>query len=130
MSTAFKPEGYNSLSPYFIIDNAEDFLEFLIAVFNGEEKRVFKRPEGTIMHAEVKIDDSLIMFSNATEQFPAYNMVLHLYHPDCESVYQKAIAYGCEGYEAPVRKKEDPDIRGTFTDPWGNMWSVGTQLEE
>ena len=131
MSTTFKPEGYNSFSPYFIVDNAAGFLEFLVSVFGGEEKRVFKHPQSnSIVHAEVLIDDSIVMLSNSTEHFPAYNMVLHLYHKDCEEVYKNAIDYGCEGYEPPVRKEGELDIRGTFIDPWGNMWSVGTQLDE
>lgn len=129
MST-FKPEGYNSLSPYFIVDDAEKFIVFLINVFGGTELRNFTREDGSIMHAEVRIDDSVLMLSSATQQYPAYTMILHLYHSDCAAVYKKALEYGCTGYEAPVKKEGDPDMRGTFTDTWGNMWSIGTQATE
>jgi len=128
MSNSFKPAGYNSVSPYFIVDDAERFLDFLAKVLDGQLLRRYDRPDGTIMHAEVKIDDSVIMLGNASDRFPPIRLVLHVYYPDVDGVYDKAIAYGCAPVESPKEQDNDPDRRGTFEDMWGNMWSIGRQL--
>lgn len=128
MSNSFKPEGYNSVSPYFIVEDAERFLDFLAKVLDGQLLRRYDRPDGTIMHAEVKIDDSVIMLGNASDRFPPIRLVLHVYHSDVDGVYDKAIAYGCTPLEPPKEQDNDPDRRGTFEDMWGNMWSIGRQL--
>jgi len=67
MNKSFKPKGYNSASPYFIVNNAQKFIDQMIAIFDANELRRFNRPDGTIMHAEIQIDDSVIMLSDATE---------------------------------------------------------------
>jgi PhnB protein len=128
MNKDFKPEGYTSLSPYFIIDNAIGFVDFLIEVFGGKELRIYKTPDGKIMHAEVQVDDSVIMLGNSSEQYPAITLLLHFYHPDVDALFNKAIEYGCVSVEPPKQREGDPDRRGTFKDAWGNTWSIGTQL--
>ncbi|HYE53229.1 MAG TPA: VOC family protein [Chitinophagaceae bacterium] len=127
MAPTFKPAGYNSVSPYFIVDGAQKLIDMLIAVFDAKETRRFDRPDGTIMHAEVKLDDSIIMLADASAEFPAIRQIIHVYVPNVDEIYTKAINYGCQSVEAPVQK-DDPDRRGTFTDFAGNMWSVGTQV--
>ncbi len=128
MKKDFKPQGYNSASPYFIVDGAQRLIDLMKAIFNAEELRHYNMPDGSVMHAEIRIDDSVIMLADASEKFPAIRLCMHVYVPDAKSVYEKAISLGCEAVEAPVNKEGDPDIRGTFNDFAGNMWSVGTQL--
>jgi len=127
MDKPYKPEGYNSVSPYFIVAGAQAFIQFLEQVFNASVCRRFDTPDGRIMHAEVRIEDSIIMLADATDQYPANKLVMHVYVPDAEAIYNKAIAYGCTSVEKPITREGDPDKRGTFIDPAGNMWSVGTQ---
>jgi PhnB protein len=54
--------------------------------------------------------------------------VIHVYVPDVDQTFQKAVDAGCEIVEMPKKKEEDPDKRATFKDFAGNLWSVGTQL--
>lgn len=127
MKTQFKPTGYNSVSPYFMVDNAQKMIDMLIHVFDGTEKRKYLKPDGKIMHAEVQIDDSIIMVSDATEQYPPYSFWMHVYVSNVNDIFNKAVAYGCEPVEQPINKDGDEDRRGTFKDSHGNHWSVASQ---
>lgn len=128
MNTSFKPAGYNSVSPYFIVPEAGRFVELMKALFNAKELRRYDMPDGSIMHAELMLDDSVIMLGQASEKFPAVPIVMHVYVPDVDAAYAKALALGCEAVEPPKQREGDPDRRASFKDYAGNWWSVGTQL--
>lgn len=128
MNKEFKPAGYNSVSPYFIIDGAEKFMSLMTELFNATELRRYDMPDGSIMHAEMKIDDSVIMLGNSSEQYPPVTVVMHVYVQNVDEVFEKAIRLGCVSIEAPKEREGDPDRRGTFKDFAGNLWSIGTQL--
>lgn len=125
----YKPEQYNSLSPYLIVDNAQKLVDLLVAVFDGEILRRFDRENGKIGHIEVKLDDSVIMISNSTEEYAANKTMLHLYVPDVFKTFEKAVENDCEPIEKPVNKPGDPDTRGAFYDFEGNYWAVSTQTD-
>jgi len=128
MKKDFKPRDYNSVSPYFIVDEPQRLIDLLKEVFNAKEKRRYERPDGSIMHVEVQIDDSIIMLSGASEQFPANTHLMHVYVENVDETFEKAIALECQSVEAPKQREGDPDRRGTFQDFAGNVWSIGTQL--
>lgn len=126
MSNNFKPEGYNSVSPYFIVKDAGRFITLIQNIFDAEATRRFDNPDGSIMHAEMKIDDSVIMLSEATARYPQQPIIMHVYVPDVDATFKKAIELGCELIDEP-KTSGDLDKRGTFKDFAGNMWSVSTQ---
>jgi len=128
MNKSFKPAGYNSVSPYFIVRDAEKFITLLKGIFNATELRRYDMPDGPIMHAEFRIDDSVIMLGEASETYPPVPIVMHVYVPDVDKTFQAAVDAGCEIVENPNVKDGDPDRRATFRDFAGNLWSVGTQL--
>ncbi len=130
MSQNFKPKGYNSLSPYFIVDDAKKFIALIVDIFDAEELRKYDMPDGTIMHAEIKIDDSVIMLGNSSEEYPAITQMTHTYVKDLDRIYKKAIDLGCKVIQEPKKSEADPDRRGSFMDFEGNVWSLGTQVEE
>lgn len=123
----FKPQGYNSLSPYLMVTDGNRFLEMATHIFGATLKRKYLQENGRIMHAEIQIDDSILMFSEATDQYPAYSLWLHVYVPNAHEVYTRAIEYGCESLGEPEQKPGDPDYRGSFRDMEGINWSVSTQ---
>ena len=127
MNKDFKPESYNSVSPYFIVKGAQKLIDLLQEVFDAEELRRYDMPDGSIMHAEIRIDDSVIMLGDASEKFPAMTQVIHVYVPDVDEIFSRAVAAGCEAVEVPKENSGDPDRRRTFKDFAGNMWSIGTQ---
>jgi PhnB protein len=128
MNRQFKPAGYNSVSPYLVVNGAQKMIDLLKEIFNTEQLRRYDMPDGSVMHAEFKIDDSVIMIGDASEQFPANKHLIHVYVPDVENTFNKAIALGCKPDQKPIQRDGDPDLRGSFIDFAGNVWSVATQL--
>lgn len=130
MKTDFKPSGYNSVSPYFIIDGAQKFIDLLQKIFGATQLRRYDRPDGSIMHAEIRIDDSIIMVGDSSQEFPAVSLIMHVYVSNVDETFDKAVKAGCEIVERPKERDGDPDRRATFKDFAGNTWSVGTQVKD
>ena len=128
MNKDFKPAGYNSISPYFIVNGAQKLIDLMKHIFNAKELRRYDMPDGTIMHAEIQIDDSVIMLGDSSDKFPPIPLVMHVYVPNVDETFERAIEAGCEIVEKPKEREGDPDRRATFKDFAGNIWSVGTQL--
>ena len=125
--TTYKPDNYNSLSPYLIVDNAQKLVDLLKVIFDAAELRKFDHDNGTIAHIELKLDDTIIMISNSTNNYPANTTMLHIYVPDVFKTFNLAVANGCKIIEQPINKQDDPDTRGAFMDFAGNYWAVSTQ---
>lgn len=125
--SAWKPEGYSSVSPYLICADPEGLIAFLVAVFGAGQVRRFDRPDGSLMHAEMRIDDSIVMVGGGATQHLSSEVHIHLYVPDAAAVYDRALAQGAEAVQPPMRKSADDDLRGGFKDPAGNIWWVATQ---
>jgi PhnB protein len=128
MNKPFKPSGYNSLSPYFIVAGAQKLIDLLKQIFNAKELRRYDGEGGTIMHAELQIDDTVIMLADSTKDYPPNQLLVHIYVPDVRKTFEKAISLGCKADQKPEQKEGDPDMRGMFRDFAGNMWAVGTQV--
>lgn len=129
MNKDFKPTNYNSVSPYFIVNGAQKFIDLMKVIFDVKELRRYDTPDGTIMHAEIQIDDSVIMIGDSSDKFPPVPLVMHVYVPSVDKTFNKAIEAGCKVIELPKERGGDPDRRATFRDFAGNVWSVGTQLK-
>ena len=123
----YKPQNYNSLSPYLIVDNAQELVDLVKIVFDAKQLRRFDRENGKIAHCELQIDDTVIMISDSLENYPANKTMLHIYVPDVFKTFDIAIKNGCEIIEKPKNKDDDPDTRGSFYDFAGNYWAVSTQ---
>ncbi len=127
MNLSWKPEGYTSVAPYLVVSGAQGVIDFLKTVFNATELRRYDRPDGSIMHAELRIDDTVVMIADGTSQWPTAPVHLHVYVKDAVAAYDKAIAAGGIPIQEPTRKAGDEDRRGGFKDPAGNSWWVATQ---
>jgi len=128
MSTAWKPENYNSVSVYIVADNAQQVIEFLKNSFDAADLRRFDNPDGKIMHAEVRIGDTVVMIADAGGAYPAFPVWLHVYVPDAHATYKKALTAGGTSVQEPIHKPGDPDLRGGIKDPCGNTWWISTQV--
>jgi PhnB protein len=128
MSESYKPDHYSSVSPYLIVDGAEQTIDFLTSVFGAEELRRFPDEAGRLMHAEVRIDDTVIMIADATADWPPVPAHVHVYVPDVDATYQRALAAGATSVQEPV-KREDDDKRGGVIDPGGTTWWIATKVE-
>jgi uncharacterized glyoxalase superfamily protein PhnB len=125
--TAFKPSGYNSVSPYLVVNGAEKMLNLLERIFAVKRLRRYDGPDGLIVHAEIKVDDSVVMVADATSAWPQNQSLIHVYVSDVDAVIRKAVEAGCNGVDEPKEREGDPDRRGGFRDFAGNYWSVSTQ---
>ncbi|TDK18563.1 VOC family protein [Luteimonas aestuarii] len=123
----YKPQGYTSVAPYLVVDGARRTVEFLQAVFDAQPLRMHPMGEGRLGHAEVRIDDTVLMLSDAMDGWPAVASHVHLYVPDVDATWQRAMAAGAEPVQAPVQK-DDADRRGGFRDAGGTTWWVSTQV--
>ncbi len=128
MTTAWKPENYNSVSVYIVADNAQRVIDFLKKTFDAADLRRFDNPDGKIKHAEVRVNDTVVMIADASGAYPASPVWLHVYVPDAQVTYKKALAAGGVSVQEPVRKDGEPDIRSGVKDPSGNTWWISTQL--
>ena len=128
MTRPYKPEGYPSVSAYVMVDGAQRVIDFLKKAFDATELRRYDSPDGSIMHVEVRIEDSVVMLSDGGGSFPAFPVWLHVYVPDVDETYRRALAAGGVSVQEPQQKKDDPDRRGGVKDPSGNTWWISTQV--
>ena len=124
----FKPESYTTVSPYLIVSDAAATIRFLTAIFGAVELRRFPDAEGRVMHAEVKIDDTVIMLADAGEGWPPVPSYVHVYVQDVDATYKQALEAGAVSVQEPV-KKEDEDKRGGVRDVGGTTWWISTKVE-
>lgn len=123
-----KPVGYTSVAPYLIVDGAERTIGFLALVLDAAEIRRFPDASGKIVHAEVRIDDTVVMIADGTAGWPPVPSHVHVYVKDVDSVYRRALEAGAVSVQAPV-KKDDADKRGGVKDPGGTTWWIATKVE-
>jgi PhnB protein len=116
------PEGYQQIMPYLIVEDAGAFLNFTKNVFDAREKYIAMRTETLIMHAEISIGESVIMFADATEQFNKQTAGLFIYVDDCDSVYKKALDNG--GISAMEPADQEYGRSAGVKDPFGNTWWI------
>lgn len=123
MHTSHKPAGYTTVSPYLIVNGAAGTIGFLQQVFGATEHRRFEGEGGGIMHAEVRIDDTVLMVADGAEGWPALASHVHVYVADVDDTYRRALAAGAESVQEPVQKG-DEDKRGGVKDAGGNSMPV------
>jgi PhnB protein len=125
---SYKPDGYTSVSPYLIVDGASATIDFLRRVFAADEIRRFADPAGKVMHAEVRIDDTVVMIADGADGWPPVPSHVHVYVHDVDATYRRALEAGATSVQEPI-KKEDPDKRGGVKDAGGTTWWIGTKID-
>jgi PhnB protein len=129
MNAHYKPTDYSSVSPYLIVNGAGATIDFLRRVFGAVELRRFPNESGELMHAEVRIDDSIIMLADPVlPHWPSIASHVHIYVRDVDATYQRALEGGAASVQEPVRK-HDEDKRGGVKDAGGTTWWIATKVE-
>jgi uncharacterized glyoxalase superfamily protein PhnB len=124
------PEGFHTITPYLVVNGAEKVIRFMKDAFGAQVAfEPMMRPDGKIMHAELKIGDSIVMISDASEHAPATSDMLHLYVPNVDAVYQKALKAGATSETEPSDQFYG-DRSGGVRDPAGNRWFIATHIED
>jgi PhnB protein len=131
------PDGYHNVTPYLFIRGAARAIDFYKKVFGAVELMRMPGPIGQVMHAELKIGDSVIMLSDENPKAGAMSpqtaggvsVSLHVYAENVDDVVQKAIDGGAKLLR-PIKDQFYGDRMGTLLDPFGHMWSVATHVED
>ncbi len=125
----YKPDTYNSVSPYLVVDGANATIEFLKQVFGAQELRRYPGDAGKVLHAEVRLDDTVVMLADSgPPDWPSVGAHVHVYVKDVDATYRKALDAGAVSVQEPV-KKQDEDKRGGVKDPAGTTWWISTKTE-
>jgi PhnB protein len=123
------PEGYGTFTPYYVVEGASDFIEFLKRAFDAQEMYRFPTPGGKLGHAEVRVGTSVVMLADTTPEYGASRMNAYLYVPDVDATYKKAVAAGAQSKREPSNQFYGDRV-ATVMDRWGNTWSLGTHVED
>jgi len=137
MSVQPIPTGYHTLTPYMTVRDAARAIEFYKQAFGAEEKGVMKGPDGKVMHAELRIGDSLFMLADEFPEFGSLSpqstggsgMGLHIYVEDVDSAFDRATRAGAK-VEMPVADMFWGDRYGKVVDPFGHKWSIATHKRD
>lgn len=121
-------DGYHAVNPFILVDGAAELLAFCTAVFDGEETERITGPEGRIAHAEVRIDNSIVMVSDASEAFPARPCADYVYVRDVDATYRRALAAQAVSLREPTNQFYGNREAGV-TDPFGNIWWIAAVVE-
>jgi PhnB protein len=95
---------YRTLTPYLVVPDADAEMHFLTTAFGATEVSCQRNGDGTVMHAELKIGDSLVMLGQASGQWKALSAALYLWVPDVDAVYARALESGATSQSAPEDK--------------------------
>ena len=124
MKPTYKPNGYNSLSPYLIVDDAKKLVELLKIIFDAKQQRKFDHEDGTIAHIELQLDDSVLMISNSTVMYPAHKTMLHLYVADVFKTFDLAVKNGCEIISNDKRNNQYLEAEAEVLNQLLEFWNI------
>jgi len=126
-TTAVKPvpRGFHSVTPYLVVERAVEVLEFARQAFGAQELERVKRPDGSIMHAEFRVGDSMVEIGEANAQFPARPAAIHLKVEDVDAVYARALQAGGTSLYPPT-DHDYGERDGGIKDPGGTHWYIGS----
>jgi uncharacterized glyoxalase superfamily protein PhnB len=137
MSASPTPAGYHTVTPALIVRDAARAIEFYQRAFGAEELSRMPGPDGTIMHAEIRIGDSVVMLGEENEQWGTRSPLstqgnpgsLHLYVPDADAAFARALEAGAT-VRYPLEDAFWGDRYGKVTDPFGHEWGIATHVKD
>ncbi len=122
------PDGYTTVTQFLNVKGAADAIEFYKKAFGAEERSRMALPNGTVMHCELKIGNSLLMIADAIQNPPTQSST-HLYVEDADAWWKRATAAGCQ-VALPIADMFWGDRYGILTDKFGNRWGIATHKED
>lgn len=123
------PKGLHTVTPYLIVDGADEQIEFIKNAFGGELTFMHRDDQDRVTHATVQIGDSTIMISDTMDDMKPVNAMLYIYTDDVDAMFRKAV-------NARARAEREPknefygDRTAALKDRWGNSWWIATHVED
>jgi len=133
------PPGFHTVTPQLTLDHAAEAIEWYKRALGAEETSRAAGPDGKIMHAELRIGNSIIMVNDpmmtgkGPKALGGSPASLWLYVDDCDALFNRAVAAGGLVNRGPMGQVQDQfwgDRSGTFTDPHGYVWTIATRKED
>src|SRR3954454_10778045 len=133
------PAGHRTITPHLTLDDAAKAIDWYKKALGAEEVARALGPDGKILHAEIRIGDSLIMLNDemgggrSARAFGGSPASLWLYVEDCDALFNRAVGAGATVAPGPMGQVMDQfwgDRSGTFSDPHGYQWTVATRKED
>lgn len=129
MSVKPIPDGYNTATPYLVVEGASKLIDFLKQAFMATEIYRMTRPDGKVGHAEVKIGDSVIMLGDMGGKWKSMPSSIYLYVPNIDATYRQALEAGAISLMEPADQFYGDRSAGV-RDPFGNHWFIATHIED
>jgi PhnB protein len=131
------PPGFHTLTPHLVVRNAEQALEFYKNAFGAEVLHVAHMPDGKVMHASLRIGDSMLMLN---DEFPDYGtlsplstggsaVTIHIYTENVDAAFNRALSAGAQ-VKMPLADQFWGDRYGVVADPFGHKWSLGAHIKD
>ena len=122
-------DGFHTVTPYLFAEGAARLIDFVSAAFDGEVTSREEHPDGSIMHAEMRVGDSMLMLGEASGEFGPMSTSIYLYVTDCDTHYQRALdAGGISVFD--IMNLPSGERYGGVKDPCGNIWWIATHVED
>lgn len=131
------PAGYHSVTPYLICKGAAKAIDWYVKALGAEETVRMPGPGGTVVHAEIRIGDSIVMLADEHPEMghrsPASlggtPVGIALYVKDCDAIFDRAVKAGAKA-QRPMQDQFYGDRSGTVVDPFGHQWTIATHIED
>jgi uncharacterized glyoxalase superfamily protein PhnB len=123
------PEGFQTLTAYLLVADADKEIAFLKAAFDARTIHVSRLPDGSVMHATLKIGTSMLMMGQVRDTMKPIPAMLYMYVEDVDAVYQRALAYGAQSIHEPADQLYG-DRSGGVVSSNGIQWWIGTHIED
>jgi uncharacterized glyoxalase superfamily protein PhnB len=123
------PAGLRNVTPYLHVRAAASVVDFLQEAFGAEVVERTASPDGTILHAKIRIGDSLIELGEAHREYQSMPFTLHLYVKDIDTVYARALRAGATSLREP-RDEPYGDRNSGVLDPFGNRWFIAAHIKD
>ncbi len=131
------PSGFHTLTPHMIVRNAEQAIEFYQKAFGAQLLGKMLTPNGKVMHALLKVGDSMLMLNDEFPEWGALSplssggsgVTLHVYLENVDAAFAQAVAAGAT-VKMPVMDQFWGDRYGIVTDPYGHQWSLATHVRD
>jgi len=125
--TGLAPPGLRAVTPYLHAHGAPQLIEFFERAFGAEEVARYLSPQGQVLHAKVRIGDSILEMGEARGKYQPMPTTFYVYVEDVDGSYQRAVAQGAVSLAEPADQDYGDRVAGV-RDPAGNLWYLATHL--
>ena len=129
MNVPWIPDGFHTVTPNIVVDDAEAAITFLKRAFGATEHYRLTMSEGKITHCELRLGDSVVNLGESMEGWPAHGLVAQIHVEDSDALFEQAVAAGASVI-MPMTDMFFGSREGRVSDPFGNVWTIATLKEQ